>query len=103
MSNKKTRIDLDRVQELYDFLQGTLPEGYEVTTRKIPNLTPDRAWTVVWYLGNLNWEVPDYIERCDDCGELFNSESEGSFREKGPPHHLCGSCECHHPEPEEAT
>jgi len=60
----------------------------------VPQLTADQAWTVIWYLGNQYWQVPDFIERCDVCGDLFDSEQEGGYHEEGPPYHYCDTCWC---------
>jgi len=86
--------DLERTQELYDFLQGTVPKEYRIPESEMPKLTADQAWTVVWYLGNLYWQVKDYIERCDVCGDLYNSESEGTCLDYGDaPYYFCDDCE----------
>jgi hypothetical protein len=84
--------DLDRMQELYDFLQGTVPEGYQIPEADVPHLSADQAWTVCWYLGNQYWQVSDCIERCEGCGTLYDSRSEGTYAEDGPPHNLCDEC-----------
>jgi hypothetical protein len=84
--------DLDRVEELFAFLQGTIPAGFTIPPDEIPHLTPEQAWTVIWYLGNLYWQVPDYIERCDECGDLYDTRSGGTYREE-PPYHLCDNCD----------
>ena len=97
--------DLARIQELFEFLQGRVPDGYHVSDA--PALTPEQAWTVIWYLGNTYERVPDYIERCDICGALYNSEGEGDVLDYDTPdsggkepYHFCGSCmekdEWHH-------
>lgn len=75
------KTQLERTEELFEFLQGRIPEGYSIPAQEIPRLDADQAWTVVWYLGNRYWQVPDFIERCDVCGELYDSEREGRFRE----------------------
>ena len=100
---QQERSPLDQVQELFDFLQGIVPDGYKIPDDHVPRLSPDQAWTVVWFLGNLYWQVPDHIERCDDCGCLFNSEAEGGGTEDGP--NFCESCwdqECLEQEREES-
>lgn len=84
---------LERTQALFDFLQGRVPEGYKIPKNEIPRLTPDQAWTVVWYLGNLYWRVPDHIERCELCGELFDTERSGDVLDYGrAPYHFCDNC-----------
>lgn len=89
----RTRDSLERTQEVFDFLCGECPKGYRVSKSHMPQLTPDQAWTVIWYLGNQYWEVPDFIERCDICGALFDTNSSGSILDYGrAPHHFCDDC-----------
>jgi len=92
MSEEK--IDpLEKTQEIFDFLQGKIPEGYFIKRKAQPKLSADQAWTVIWYLGNQYRQVPDFIERCDLCGELYNSHSEGACLDYGKvPYHFCEQC-----------
>lgn len=84
---------LDLVTELTAFLQGELPEGYNVAPELMPRLTQAQADSVVWYLGNLYTPIPDHVIRCDECGQLYDSHAEGHFFDHGrPPHSFCGSC-----------
>ncbi len=86
--------DLERTEELFAFLQGVVPDGYQIPDTKVPQLNEEQAWTVIWYLGNLYWRVTDHVERCDVCGDLYDSESEGTcFDSGGPPYHFCDACE----------
>jgi hypothetical protein len=84
--------NLDRTQELYDLLQGTVPDGYKIPDADVPRLTADQAWTVVCYLGNQYWQVPDHIERCGICGWLYDSNAEGESFDGVPPHNVCDGC-----------
>jgi hypothetical protein len=85
--------DLERTQKLYEFLQGQIPEGYTVSRKLIPRLTAAQAWTVVWYLGNQYWKVPDTVERCDVCGDLFHTWQSGTCLDYGKaPYHFCDDC-----------
>lgn len=95
LSNQKNKPDdVDRVRELFSFLQGTVPPGYHVQDERVPQLTADQAWAVVWYVQELHWQVPDSIERCDLCGELFDSDAEGGYTDDGPQHDFCcGACD----------
>ena len=94
MTENKREDDLGKTQELFDFLQGKVPDRCHLAESEMPTLTADQAWTVVWYLGNLYWQVPDYIERCDVCGDLFDSNSEGTCLDYGDaPYDFCGACE----------
>jgi len=91
MSDPKN--DLERTEELFAFLQGTLPDGYCIEPASMPMLTAEQAWTVIWYLGELHWQVPDHIERCEVCGTLFDTESEGTCLDYGEaPCHFCDNC-----------
>lgn len=47
MSDK--RDDLQLAEELFQFLQGKLPEGVIARRKEIPKLSADQAWTVIWY------------------------------------------------------
>ena len=90
--SKKT--DLDRTEELFAFLQGVVPKGIHLDPTAVPKLTDDQAWNVIWYLGELSWQVTDHIERCEVCGELFNSNGDGTCLDYGEaPYHFCGCCE----------
>lgn len=91
----KNPSDLDRTEELFAFLQGTVPEGYSIKPDHVPQLTDDQAWTVIWYLGNLYWQVTDHIERCDVCGDLFDSEGGGNCLDYGEaPYDFCDNETC---------
>jgi len=85
--------DLENTRKLFDFLQGNLPDGYIVSPSHMPKLTPDQAATVIWYLGNQYWQVTDHVERCDVCGEWYNTWSEGETIDCAPPPiFFCGNC-----------
>lgn len=85
--------DLDRTEELYDFLQGKCPDGYKLARGHMPKLTEKQAWTVIWYLGNQYWQVPDFIGKCCVCGRLYDSERSGDCLDFGKaPYHFCDCC-----------
>lgn len=87
------RDDLELAEELFEFLQGRAPEGYRIRRGHMPKLTANQAWTVIWYLGNQFWQVPDTIERCDVCGNIHDSESEGECLDYGKgPYQFCDNC-----------
>jgi len=87
------RTDLERAVELFEFLQGTVPANYVIDPDHVPRLTADQAWTMIWYLGNQFWQVPNHVERCDVCGELYNSEAEGDCLDYGDsPYQFCDGC-----------
>lgn len=65
----------DRIDELYKFLKGEeLPEGIYC---KMPKLLPKMAFTVIWFLQEHLHVLPDNIEQCDGCKELFDADGEG--------------------------
>lgn len=85
------QTNLEKTQELYDFLQGNIPEN--IRTDNPPTLTAEQAWTVIWFLGNQYWQVPDCIEKCDVCDSLYHTWEEGECMDYGkPPFFFCGSC-----------
>ena len=80
------------VDEFYRFLQGECPEGITVGIQRQPKLTQKKAFTIIWYLQEHLRILPDNIERCDNCGELFDTHSDGIYWEsKGK--HFCGGCQ----------
>ena len=65
----------DKIDELYKFLKGEeLPEGMRC---KMPKLSPDMAFTVIWFLQEHLGVLPDNIEQCRGCKALFDTDSEG--------------------------
>ena len=85
--------DLETTEELFAFLQGNVPEGYQLESDAVPKLTADQAWTVIWYLGELHWQVTDHIERCDVCGALYDTHGEGDCLDYGEaPYSFCDGC-----------
>lgn len=65
----------DKLDVLYKFLQGIeLPKGVTCNT---PKLSPDKAFSVIWFLQEIMQCLPDNIELCDGCKELYDTDSEG--------------------------
>lgn len=69
------------VDEFYRFLQGGCPNGMEIGTHSQPRLSQKKAFTIIWYLQEHLRVLPDHIERCDTCGELYDSHSAGIYWE----------------------
>lgn len=93
-SEEKVPSEIEKTEALFRFLQGQLPDGCTIPEGSQPRLTPEQAWIVIWWLGNQYWQVPDYIERCDVCGDLFDTNSDGDCLDFGEaPYHFCGICE----------
>ncbi len=56
-------------------------------------LTPKKAFSIIWYLQEHFSILPDTIERCDVCNNLFDSESQGHHSELTGKHYCCENCE----------
>lgn len=79
------------LDEFYRFLQGDIPEGMSLSRHCQPKLTQKKAYAIIWYLQEHMRILPDHIERCDNCGELYDNHSEGLYWEsKGK--FFCGGC-----------
>jgi len=80
------------IKEFYEFLQGKKIDGIQTPSHCTPKLTEKKAYTVIWYLQEHLRILPSNIERCNNCGELFDSDGEGIYWEtKG--NHYCGGCD----------
>ena len=87
------RTDLEKTQRLFDLLRGNLPDDCRIKPDCRPNLTAKQAWTVIWWLGNQYWQVPDFIERCCVCGRLYDTNESGKCFDWGePPNCVCDGC-----------
>jgi hypothetical protein len=69
------------MQEFYNFLQGEAPETISVKDDRMPKLTPDQAFAVIWYLQEHMGVLPDCMEQCNDCGDVFNQDCDGGYIE----------------------
>jgi hypothetical protein len=68
---------LGKFNELYDYLRGIkLPEGLR-PTEKMPKLSAKMAFSVIYILQEVTCCLPDYIEQCKGCLELYDSERGG--------------------------
>lgn len=73
-----TDDDLNKTEELYAILQGEVPASCSIAADSIPRLTPDQAWTVIWYLfdtergGQIRETEPFYL--CDNCARYDEDE-----------------------------
>ncbi len=69
---------LDKCNVLYDFLLGhRLPKGFVGV--KMPNLSPQKAFAVIYILQEAIGVLPDSIEQCSSCGNLFDSDNAGTY------------------------
>jgi hypothetical protein len=94
LKNNDNRIDTDLewVKEFYEFLQGTIPAEISIGRGHRPKMSAKKAMSIIWYLQEHFPVIPDHIERCNNCDELFDSWSEGIYWETKQKHY-CGGCE----------
>ena len=59
----------DKVSQLYKYLTGEFR----------PKLSQNKAFGLIYYLQETIHCLPDHIERCDVCGELYDSWAEGYY------------------------
>jgi hypothetical protein len=68
-------ITLEQVDELYQFLQGTVPDGIYI--KHPPRLSKRMAFKIIYFLQEQTGVIPDHYEKCATCGDLFDSDNEG--------------------------
>jgi hypothetical protein len=79
---------IENVTELYNYLQGKQrPSGF-TDGLLMPQLSEEMAWEIIYVLQEGLRIIPDHIERCDNCGELYDTWSSGQHFE------LEGKCYC---------
>ena len=65
----------DKIDILYKYLRGIeLPEGLHC---KMPKLSANKAFSVIQFLQEIMHCLPDCIEQCKCCKDLFDTESSG--------------------------
>ena len=90
-NDKRTDSDLEKIKEFFDFLTGTQPDSINLGRGHKPALSEKKAFSIIWYLQEHLSIFPDQIEKCDSCGDLYDSYSEGIYWEsKG--RFYCGCC-----------
>lgn len=69
-------ITTEQIQELMDFLTGNrLPPDWEIN--ESPKLSPDTAFSVIYFLQERLYLIPDKFEKCEICDSIFDSQAEG--------------------------
>lgn len=72
--------DIEWVREFY----------YDLREKKI---SPKKAFSIIYYLQEHFPLLPDHIEQCSNCGELYDSYSQGHYSEMTGKYYCCESCE----------
>lgn len=91
-NDERTYSDLEWVNEFYHFLQGEAPENISLRKGYQPKLSEKKAYEIIWYLQEHFPIIPDHIERCDNCGELFDCWSSGIYWQTKDKHY-CDACD----------
>jgi hypothetical protein len=89
MNAEDKPVTLEKVEELYRFLQGDEIEG--IHCKSMPRLSQRKAFSVIYFLQEHMNLVPDRFECCVRCGDLYDDHSEGHYDEKTG-RHYCSSC-----------
>lgn len=70
-------IPIEQVQEFYEWLQGkSCPEHLHFKDKL--NLTEEQAFSVIYFLQEHLYILPDKYERCGKCGCIYDSDCEGT-------------------------
>ena len=91
-NSKRNFTDLEWIDEFYKFLQGENPKEIDDGKPNTLNLTHKKAFFIVWYLQEHLSILPDMIEQCDVCKNLYDAGSEGHHSEKRGKF-FCGNCD----------
>ena len=91
-NDKRTDSDVEKLTEFYRFLTGEeMPKSISMSKGHAPKMTEKKAMSIIWYLQEHLSVFPDTIERCNSCGDLYDSNSEGIYWETKWKH-FCGGC-----------
>lgn len=81
---------MEQAELLYEFLQGHEIAGISAN-REQPKLSSKQAFAIIWFLQEKLHLLPDTIERCCSCKELFDSAESGWYVERLY-RHYCDNC-----------
>lgn len=90
-NDNRDDTDLEWLQEFYEFLQGDCPDKISLGRGHQPKLSRNKAFAIIWYLQEHFPVFPDHIEKCSDCGMLYDSHSSGYHSETRGKFY-CGGC-----------
>lgn len=80
-NDKRTDSDLEWITEFYDFLKGGCPENISFARGHGVKLSPNKAYSIIYYLQEHFPVLPDHIEQCSFCKSLYDSDSSGYYSE----------------------
>lgn len=79
-SKTTNEFSMDQFRELFNFLTGKkIPEGLIISSVHKPNLTPKRAFSVIWFLQVHLGILPERCEMCCSCGSLYDPDHQGGW------------------------
>ena len=73
----KNEISLDEVKVFFAWLQGTPYKNMSLSSQ--PRLSPEEAFSIIYVLQEELHLIPDTIEMCLKCKELFDTKTEGRY------------------------
>lgn len=76
-NDEKEMQDIEWVNEFYDFLKGNIPDNIQLGRGHNPKLSPNKAFAIIWYLQEHFPLLPDTIEQCSFCKDLYDKNSSG--------------------------
>lgn len=76
-NDNKNWSDLEWTKEFYEFLQGNVPEDLSFAKGHGIKLSKKKAFAIIYYLQEHFPVIPDHIEQCSVCGQLYDSWSQG--------------------------
>lgn len=94
-NDKRELSDLEWVEELYAYLQNNeLDKDAGIPNKSGIELSPEKAFKVIWFLQEHLRVIPDTIERCECCDELYDTNCSGLHIENPYQgmHFFCDSC-----------
>ncbi|MEN6413455.1 MAG: hypothetical protein ABFC84_11985 [Veillonellales bacterium] len=90
-SNNNNKDDLDWVNEFYKFLMGEIPNGIYFGKGHAVKLSPNKAYSIIYYLQEHFSLLPDTIEQCSKCKDLYDSCSSGYYSDENEKFY-CDNC-----------
>lgn len=90
-NDNKDWEDLEWTQFLYRYLRGQLPKN-DFKNGGV-NLSKAKAFRIIYFLQEHFPVIPDHIEQCSTCGELYDSYSQGHHSELTSKFYCSESCE----------
>ena len=90
-NDERTDTDLEWIEEFYEFLQDECSENIRLRKGHQPKMSAKKAFAIIWYLQEHFPVFPDTIEKCWNCDNLFDTDSEGIYWQSKY-RHYCSNC-----------